>query len=72
MKPDLSQWVGKLLPTCYEAMRLAEKGAEEPLSLSERLQLRYNSRLCLHCNCSERKFQQAMEKMRAAEAARRR
>ncbi|MGJ3241857.1 MAG: hypothetical protein ACFE0O_02705 [Opitutales bacterium] len=66
----LLQWFGKLLPSCFNALRLAEKGREAPLSLREKALLTYNSGLCLHCNCARRKFDKAKAEMRQAEAER--
>ncbi len=65
------QLFGKLLPNCFTALRLAEKGAEQPLSLSEKMLLKYNSPLCPHCSCSERPFRKAMQRLEAAEVERR-
>ena len=62
--------LGKLLPTCYTALTLAERGLERPLKLHEKIRLKYNSRLCLHCDCAKDRFACAMEKLKEAENAR--
>lgn len=66
----LIEWIGKLLPSCFAALRLVEKGKETPLSLREKALLTYNSGLCLHCNCARRKFDKAKAEMREAEQGR--
>ena len=62
--------LGKMMPTCYRALDLVEKGAQRSLSIKERLALKYNSRLCMHCSCAEDRFKSAMEKMKEAQKAR--
>ncbi|MEM9281557.1 MAG: hypothetical protein AAGA96_07025 [Verrucomicrobiota bacterium] len=49
-------FVGSVIPSCGTALRLVETGQERPLSIRERLVLKYNSPLCLHCNCNREKF----------------
>jgi hypothetical protein len=55
------------MPNCFAALRLAEKGAESPLNVGEKVLLRYHSRLCMHCDCARRKFDRAVEEMQTAE-----
>lgn len=64
------EFFGKAMPNCFAALRLAERGAEKPLSLPEKAALRYHSGLCLHCNCAQRKFDRAVEILHEAEAQR--
>ena len=66
------QAFGKLLPSCFTALRLAENGAERKLKPHEKVALRYHGRLCPHCNCAQRKFDKAIAAMREAEHARKR
>lgn len=63
--------LGSLLPDCQRALAMARLGAERPLHLGERLTLAYNWHLCLHCQCQRERFDLAVAKLRAAEAARR-
>lgn len=63
--------VGAIVPSCGPALRMVELGQERPLKLSEKFILRYNSTLCLHCNCNRRKFEEGRARMRDIEKARR-
>ncbi len=66
-----SEILGKLIPSCGDGLRLVELGQERPLKLHERLELLYNSPLCLHCNCNRPKFNKERDKMREIERQRR-
>jgi hypothetical protein len=55
--------VGAIVPSCGPALRMAEKGQERPLKLTEKFVLLYNSPLCLHCNCNREKFKEEKAKM---------
>ena len=66
MLGPLFHFFGKLMPTCYRALDMAEKGCERPLSIKEKIVLKYNSRLCMHCNCAEERFKCLTEKMKEA------
>lgn len=59
------------LPNCGKAMDLVERGCERPLTLTERIGLKYHGRLCPFCACATGKFESAMARMREAEARRR-
>ncbi|MBK1792054.1 hypothetical protein [Persicirhabdus sediminis] len=59
-----------LLPDCKSALELAETGIERDLKLPEKLRLRYNRGLCLHCNCQQHKFDLTIQQMNAAQQAR--
>ena len=67
---SLLEKINRLLPNCYRALDLAERGLKRPLKLHEKVGLKYNSHLCLHCSCAENKFKTAMGKLREAEAER--
>lgn len=62
--------IGTVIPNCGTALRLVELGQERPLTLRERFVLKYNSPLCLHCNCNREKFDEEREKLREIESAR--
>ena len=62
--------LGKLIPSCSDGMRLVELGQKRPLKLHERLELFYNSPLCLHCNCNRQKFNKELEKLKEIERKR--
>lgn len=63
--------LGKLIPSCGDGLRLVELGQERPLKLHERIELLYNSPLCLHCNCNRPKFNKERAKLREIERKRR-
>lgn len=52
------------LPNCTKALHLLETGCTRPLSGTERLRLRYHSRLCPFCGCAAGKFASAFQKYR--------
>ena len=58
--------LGKLLPNCFAALRLVERGTKRPLSTREKLLLRYHSPLCPHCNCARHRFQKSLKDMEKA------
>ena len=62
--------LGKIIPSCGDGLRLVELGQKRPLKLHERLELIYNSPLCLHCNCNRQKFDKERAKMREIERER--
>ena len=49
-------FLGIIFPNCRDALKLVEKGQETPLKWHEKFALKYNSPLCLHCNCNREKF----------------
>ena len=59
--------IGTVIPNCGTALRLVEIGQERPLTFRERFVLKYNSPLCLHCNCNRDKFDEELERMREIE-----
>jgi len=63
-------FIGHLVPSCSTALRLVEIGQSRPLTLREKFVLKYNSPLCLHCNCKRETFDEELEKMRALDANR--
>ena len=65
-------FMGAVIPSCMEGLRLVELGQQRPLKLRERLVLLYNSPLCLHCNCKRDKFNKERDKMRVLDRERRR
>ena len=67
MFSSLLNQLGKLLPTCYTALDIAEQGIKRPLKLHDKIRLKYNSRLCLYCNCAQDRFDCAMEKLKKAD-----
>lgn len=56
--------LGAVVPGCGDALRLVELGQERPLTLRERFVLKYNSPLCLHCNCKRETFDKELKRMR--------
>ena len=62
--------IGKLIPSCQDALRLVETGKERPLKIHEKFALFYNSPLCLHCNCNRDKFDKERAEMRNIARAR--
>lgn len=70
MLSRIIQLLGRILPNCYAALRLAEKGSEKPLNLPEKALLRYHSGLCPHCDCARRKFDRAVAAMEEAQSSR--
>ena len=64
--------LGAVVPGCGTALRLVELGQERPLTLRERFVLKYNSPLCLHCNCKRETFDKELERMREIEEQRKR
>ena len=63
--------LGAVVPSCSTALRLVETGQQRPLTLRERFVLKYNSPLCLHCNCNRDKYDKELERMRTIERRRR-
>jgi len=63
-------FVGQLVPSCSTALRLVELGQERPLTLREKFVLKFNSPLCLHCNCKRETFDKELAKMHELEAER--
>ncbi len=63
-------FIGHLVPSCSTALRLVELGQARPLTLREKFVLKYNSPLCLHCNCKRETFDKELERMRDLEAQR--
>ena len=57
-------FLGAVVPSCGTALELVELGQQRPLSLREKFVLKYNSPLCLHCNCNREKFDKERERMR--------
>lgn len=66
----LLEKLNQLLPNCHAALDLAERGLKRPLKVHEKIGLKYNSHLCMHCSCAENKFNTAMRKLHEAEAKR--
>lgn len=66
----LMEGICERLPNCGKAMELVERGCERPLTLTERIGLKYHGRLCPFCACATGKFESGMARMREAEAAR--
>lgn len=64
-RAPLSLWA-RLLPDCGTALDLAKTGSERPLKLHESLSLRYNSVLCLYCQCARERFDRSLGEMREA------
>lgn len=64
-------FMGMIIPSCMEGLRLVELGKQRPLKLHERMILFYNSPLCLHCNCNREKFDKERAKLRVIEQERR-
>ena len=64
------EWFCERLPNCTKAMNLVETGTSRELSLKEKIQLKYNSRLCPFCACATGRFESAKARMREAEEAR--
>ena len=62
--------LGAVVPGCGTALRLVALGQERPLTLRERLVLKYNSPLCLHCNCKRETFDEELKRMREIEEQR--
>jgi hypothetical protein len=62
--------LGAVVPSCGTALRLVELGQERSLTLRERFVLKYNSPLCLHCNCNREKFDKELSLMREIEEKR--
>ena len=62
--------LSRLIPSCGDGLRLVELGQKRPLKLHERIELIYNSPLCLHCNCNRQKFNKERVKMREIERER--
>ncbi len=63
-------FLGIIFPNCRDALKLVEKGQETPLKWHEKFALKYNSPLCLHCNCNREKFDKEYGKLKNAEAER--
>ena len=63
-------FLGILFPNCRDSLNLVEKGQERPLKWHEKFALKYNSPLCMHCNCNREKFDKEYEKLKALEAKR--
>lgn len=63
-------FLGIIFPNCRDALKLVEKGQETPLKWHEKFALKYNSPLCLHCNCNREKFDKEYGKLKIAEAER--
>ena len=57
--------LGFIFPNCRDALKLVEKGKKEPLRWHEKLLLKYNSPLCLHCNCNREKFDKEYKKLKS-------
>ena len=70
MRSRMMEGLCERLPNCTRAMELVELGCERPLSLRERLGLKYHGRLCPFCACATGKFESAMARMQEAEANR--
>jgi hypothetical protein len=62
--------LGAVVPGCGNALRMVELGQERPLTLRERFVLKYNSGLCLHCNCKRDTFDKELQRMREIEQQR--
>lgn len=62
--------LGAVVPGCGNALRLVELGQKRPLTLRERFVLKYNSPLCLHCNCKRETFDEELKRMREIEEKR--
>lgn len=63
-------FLGHIFPSCSDALKLVEKGQNTPLKWHEKFALKYNSPLCLHCNCNREKFDKEYEKLKAIESSR--
>ena len=63
-------FLGIIFPNCRDALKLVEKGQETPLKWHEKFALKYNSPLCLHCNCNREKFDKEYAKLKTLEAER--
>jgi hypothetical protein len=66
----LMEGVCERLPNCGKAMELVERGCERPLTMAERIGLKYHGRLCPFCACATGKFESAMARMKEAESKR--
>jgi hypothetical protein len=63
-------FLGHIFPSCRDALNLVEKGQKTPLKWHEKFALKYNSPLCIHCNCNREKFDKEYEKLKAIESER--
>jgi hypothetical protein len=57
-------FLGWIFPNCRDALKLVEKGQKHGLKWHEKVALKYNSPLCLHCNCNREKFDKEYKKLK--------
>lgn len=58
-----------LLPNCGRAISLVETACERPLTARERLQLKYDRRLCPFCGCAAGKFASVENRLKDQQGA---